>query len=632
MRGNNLFPKGLFLLLGLAVMPSLVLAQTADQLAAANIAFYNLATVGSSANQLRKIAEADLAMIPASDSQFTALTDRLTLISYNIAMQAITNLKNNKLIVQNDGISFTSQYNMLLQQAEHFVSVIEDKNNPITVTNKSIGDTVNHPNGFYQTAAQNLLNVEQAILAKYYSTTIINSSRFTQPGFAASSGVIANDTILVGDPLANSGMGAIYQYQWLNNQWVLDSTGNIVPADIQPLNHFASQMVEDNGLLVAATNPVTSSGASHPQSIYIYTRATANKTVWNQEFKYTFGSHASSQGISIAASASNNTVVVGEPANGSVHVFRKISGKWSQIFVIRNSAAIGIVFGKSVATDGTYIFIGAPNLNSAANVSGYVYFYKENPANNWKFKDVINKSTDVTYGSLVALVDIPGNPAQPFLMIGSKSNIYVDLVHTSPLSFSEQQLNKILPSGVSQTGTIGNVVAKNHRIIAQYLPSNNPNTSLALVYKLNPQTGSWLFFDTFQTPGTTSTFSGGLTSHDNNSTTFGLSAAISGKSIVIGQPPDSLHVNKNNVNVGDGLVQIMAPIQIKNTATNTTSTPSSTDSTPVATPSPAVGGYISYSCDDPAPGNQRCYCLGTEVYTDNGYQTLCQPVNSGNTD
>ena len=90
-------------------------------------------------------------------------------------------------------------------------------------------------------------------------------------------------------------------------------------------------------------------------------------------------------GSSIYISADGSTVAIGAPGKeqtnfepGYVHIYKKISGSWTQIGSNINGVGIDDYFGSSVSlsADGSTIAIGAPGVDLNGVESGQVLIYK----------------------------------------------------------------------------------------------------------------------------------------------------------------------------------------------------------------------------------------------------------------
>jgi len=126
---------------------------------------------------------------------------------------------------------------------------------------------------------------------------------------------------------------------------------------------------------------------------------------------------AFSQGFGGALAVAGNEVIVGETSNssfaGSIYVFTKsASGAWTEAYQMESPAGAsnGDTYGRALASNGTYLAVGAPGQNT-------VYLYSRDTSGNWTGGAALMADDAMEgdgFGSQIAL----GND---FVVIGSSA-------------------------------------------------------------------------------------------------------------------------------------------------------------------------------------------------------------------
>jgi len=160
----------------------------------------------------------------------------------------------------------------------------------------------------------------------------------------------------------------------------------LVGADTEAGDYFGSSVsVDSNVLLVGAfyaDEPYNNSGAA-----FIFEESGGS---WSQQAKLISSTPAADDAMGFDVSLSGNIAVVGAPWDdlstasgteyntGSAVVFVKTGSTWIEQQKIMASDALALSnFGWGVSTDGTYIVVGAPRMDTSTLAdSGAVYIYK----------------------------------------------------------------------------------------------------------------------------------------------------------------------------------------------------------------------------------------------------------------
>ena len=200
-------------------------------------------------------------------------------------------------------------------------------------------------------------------------------------------------------------------------------------------------------------------GDSTTGVVYIYVRSGSNWIEeaklypWDATARHTFGS---------VLALSGNLLVVGDPNNGStawnttngtgaVYVFRRSSGVWTR--EARLAMIPGVAnshFGATVATNGAWVLVGAPDLVNGANTGAAFWYYKD--ASGWGLKQT---TYDVGhFGSAVAI-------AGSWSAVGQPDNSQVKMyqqsgttwTYTGTLTASEAQTGEKFGAALAMNGS-----------------------------------------------------------------------------------------------------------------------------------------------------------------------------------
>ncbi len=182
------------------------------------------------------------------------------------------------------------------------------------------------------------------------------------------------DAVVVGSYLGNGAKGAVYVYRWDGLQW---EEAKLTASDGQMGDNFgwsAGMDTTGNSVIVGAYLADSAKGSAYiygwDGAQWLETKLTASDGLIGDDF-----------GFSVAMSADANSVVVGayraDSNKGSAYVFGWDGTQWGEIKkLIASDGAVGDDFGISVATSasGNSVIIGAA-FDDSSKGSAYVYFW-----------------------------------------------------------------------------------------------------------------------------------------------------------------------------------------------------------------------------------------------------------------
>ena len=183
-----------------------------------------------------------------------------------------------------------------------------------------------------------------------------------------SSVVIAGSTVVVVALGTNSDAGAAYVFVRSRRAW--SQQAELTASDGAPGDFFGLS-VAISGSTVVVGAPIKNSVLG---AVYVFVRS---GTAWSQQAELTASDGAPGDEFGWSVAISRSTVVVGAPiknsAVGAAYVFVRSGGAWSQQAEL--TASDGTPrdeFGLSVAISGAAVVVGAPGKNSSTGVA-YVF-------------------------------------------------------------------------------------------------------------------------------------------------------------------------------------------------------------------------------------------------------------------
>lgn len=176
------------------------------------------------------------------------------------------------------------------------------------------------------------------------------------------------DTAAIGAPGSNSGAGAVFIFGYSGGTWTQEA--ELTASDGQGGDSFGQALVlSGTKLIIGAPSRGSSAGAA-----YVFTGSGAT---WTQDAQLTAPDAAPGDGFASAIALAGSTAVFGAPqagSGGAAYVFVGTGTAWSEQAELSQgvSGAAGDAFGYAVALTGSTAFIGAPGRTVA---TGAVYLF-----------------------------------------------------------------------------------------------------------------------------------------------------------------------------------------------------------------------------------------------------------------
>ena len=341
---------------------------------------------------------------------------------------------------------------------------------------------------------------------------------------------VSGDTVIVGDHLNNSIKGAAYVFATWGQQQKL-TTG---AAD----DHFGySVAISGNRAVVGAPfhdiNSLMDRGA-----VYVFVR---NGSIWTQEQKLTAYDGASYDLFGQSVAIDGDTLVVGAPQDdwyfendrGSAYVFVRSGSSWSkQDKLLASDADAGDYFGRSVAISGDTVVVAAPGDNVGSNNGqGSAYVFVRSSLS-WSLQQQLIAANGMAYDDFGRSVGVSGDTVVvgvPKHDVGSSTNQGTAFVFVrSGQTWSQQQ--QLTAADGAAYDDFGRSVAISGEtlVVGAYVDhiSNHADQGSAYVFVRSASVWSQQQH---------------LVANDGAANDwFGFSVAISGDTIVVGAPGDSI--------------------------------------------------------------------------------------------
>ena len=241
------------------------------------------------------------------------------------------------------------------------------------------GDTAAVGAPFADTPGGFGFNTGAAYMFARTGTTWTEQQKLRPPDPAAgdvfgSASALSGETLVVGAPLDDTlgavDSGAVYVFVRSGGAWALQQ--KVRPYEPAPGERFGwSVAVSGDTLVVGAPAPGLVGAA------YVFQRFAT--TTWVQQQKLVAAAASTEFGRSVAVSG--NTVVVGAPlggaaAAGSAYVFVRSGAVWTeQQNLVASDGATTDAFGSSVSISGETVAVGAPDDDAPATDAGSVYVF-----------------------------------------------------------------------------------------------------------------------------------------------------------------------------------------------------------------------------------------------------------------
>jgi hypothetical protein len=158
-----------------------------------------------------------------------------------------------------------------------------------------------------------------------------------------------------------------------------------LPDSVKTYDHVGFSVDIKGDVAVTGAPGDTINGAGFRGSAYVYERINGNWTqtarllasdgLAGDQFGYAVA--VSGDYIAVSANFDDSSTPTVATAHGSVYIFHKVGGVWTEEFKLRAADyASNDQFGHSIALDNDRLMVGSPFDNSGATFCGSVYFYQ----------------------------------------------------------------------------------------------------------------------------------------------------------------------------------------------------------------------------------------------------------------
>jgi len=186
---------------------------------------------------------------------------------------------------------------------------------------------------------------------------------------------ISGDNVVVGTDQAS---GAAYVFERNGGAWT--QRAKLIAANGAAGTFFGwSVAIYEDTVLVGAPQDSNNKGMASG-SVYVFVRS---EDTWTQRAKLLAADGAAGDYFGLSLSISGDTVLVGAPedddkgmASGSVYLFERSGGTWTETKLVADDGAAGDYFGESVSISGDRIVVGAPGDDDKGLKSGSVYLFE----------------------------------------------------------------------------------------------------------------------------------------------------------------------------------------------------------------------------------------------------------------
>lgn len=189
-----------------------------------------------------------------------------------------------------------------------------------------------------------------------------------QGGAFGTSVAFAGDQLLVGAP-ERSVLGVVDVFELMDGDWIHVQTLE-APAGV---DGFGDEIVVDGSLALIGPNQYAE------QIVSVFERI---GDTWLEQATLTPSQTERAFGQVLALSGDVAVVGAGG-AIGAAYAFEFDGALWTETARLTPEAEDEVEFGSAVATDGTTIFVGAPETDAPNQTHGVVYLYERDGAGNW---------------------------------------------------------------------------------------------------------------------------------------------------------------------------------------------------------------------------------------------------------
>ena len=184
---------------------------------------------------------------------------------------------------------------------------------------------------------------------------------------------IDGDTAVIGalldDPALIANAGSALVYRWTGTTWQFEA--RLTAMDASAGQHFGDSVAICGDTVVIGT--MRAAPGQNEGAAYVFTRSGAT---WTQQAKLLASDGEDNDGFGFAVAIADDTLIVGarhdvigaSVGQGSAYVFTRSGVTWTQqAKLVATDGAAGDLFGFSVAISGDTALVGAPDDNVGAN-------------------------------------------------------------------------------------------------------------------------------------------------------------------------------------------------------------------------------------------------------------------------
>jgi FG-GAP repeat len=282
--------------------------------------------------------------------------------------------------------------------------------------------------------------------------------------------------------------GSAYVFERVNNSWI--QTARLIANDGAANDEFGYAVsISGDYIAVSAYGDNTSVVDNHG-SVYIFHRVAG---VWTQEFKIRPGDFAEEDNFGWSISISGDNLIVGSISDdngaiantGSIYFYQRSGTTWTQLNKFyRPGFQAQEFFGITVRMEGDYAIASCSSADVGANVNAGVVCIYVYGGGTWNFQTSINNPANNTTG-FGRSVDINSN----YAVIsrtgtgGSYGFVYTYARTGSTWNFAGQLYNMSVGGGFGLS--IG--LSGGYLLVGDYLNGRRS----AYLYKMRPNTTAW---------------------------------------------------------------------------------------------------------------------------------------------
>ncbi|MBI2390734.1 MAG: FG-GAP repeat protein [Deltaproteobacteria bacterium] len=196
-------------------------------------------------------------------------------------------------------------------------------------------------------------------------------------GFQGFSVAISGDTAVVGGAKEFYPWSAGGAYVFVRSGSTWTQQAKLTPASLGGDDRYGNAVAIDGDTIAVGAPSFDAGGRAGSGSVFIYVRS---GTTWTEQARITPTDSAAFDGFGYAVALSGDVVLAGAPWKvsdaGAAYVFTRSGTAWTQSLKLSNGVA-GEMYGRAVAIGGNYYAIGAPGNDVKAFDAGAVYIVQK---------------------------------------------------------------------------------------------------------------------------------------------------------------------------------------------------------------------------------------------------------------